>query len=49
VRVAPHRLPGASTVQRALEALERQETVVRDGSSWRIAEPFLAQWLERLG
>jgi len=43
-----HRLPAASTVQRALEALERQEIVAREGSEWTIAEPFLAAWLERL-
>jgi hypothetical protein len=43
-----HRLPGASTVQRALEALERQEIAAREDSEWRLAEPFLAQWLERL-
>ena len=43
-----HRLPGASTVQRALEALERQEIVARDERDWTIAEPFLAEWLQRL-
>jgi hypothetical protein len=43
-----HRLPVASTVQRALEALEKQEVVVREKGDWRIAEPFLAQWIARL-
>jgi hypothetical protein len=42
-----HGLPAASTVQRALEYLERQELVARDGSRARIAEPFLAEWVRR--
>jgi uncharacterized protein len=42
-----HNLPGASTVQRAIEALERDEVVVRDRGLVRIAEPFLAAWLLR--
>src|SRR5215210_597599 len=42
-----HNLPGASTVQRAIEALERDEVVVRDRGAVRIAEPFLAAWLLR--
>jgi AAA+ ATPase superfamily predicted ATPase len=42
-----HNLPGASTVQRAIEALERDELVVRDRGRVRIAEPFLAAWLRR--
>jgi hypothetical protein len=42
-----HNLPGASTVQRAVEALERDEVVVRDRGLVRIAEPFLAAWLRR--
>ena len=44
---ARNRLPGASTVQRALETLERDETVVRRGGIAEIAEPFLAEWLRR--
>ncbi len=44
---ARHRLPAASTVQRALETLERDEVVVRDSGLARIAEPFLAEWLAR--
>jgi hypothetical protein len=44
-----HNLPGASTVQRAIEALERDELVVRDRGMVRIAEPFLAAWLTRAG
>jgi uncharacterized protein len=42
-----HRLPGASTVQRALQALTRNELVTRTGNEYRIAEPFLADWLRR--
>jgi uncharacterized protein len=40
-----HALPGASSVQRALGALERAELVRRHGSEAWINEPFLAQWL----
>ncbi len=40
-----HGLPGASSVQRALGALERAELVGRRGSEAWINEPFLAQWL----
>jgi uncharacterized protein len=41
-------LPGASTVQRALEALVKDELVAKDGrGEYRIAEPFLAEWLQR--
>lgn len=40
-----HRLPGVSTTQKALEALQRDELVGRDhGRAW-IAEPFLAEWI----
>ena len=43
-----HRLPGPSTMQRALEALVRDELVRREASGeYRIAEPFLAEWLRR--
>jgi hypothetical protein len=40
-----HRLPGPSTVQRALEALTREELVSRNDGAHAIAEPFLADWL----
>ncbi|MEX2194982.1 MAG: hypothetical protein WD844_06825 [Thermoleophilaceae bacterium] len=43
-----HGLPAASTVQKALEALERDELVMRDGPSARLAEPFLPQWIRRM-
>jgi hypothetical protein len=40
-----HALPGASSVQRALGALEKAELVRRRrGEAW-ITEPFLAQWV----
>jgi len=42
-----HNLPGASTVQRAVESLERAELVARDRGAVRIVEPFLAAWLLR--
>jgi len=42
-----HKLPGASTVQRALQALTRNELVTRSDNEYRIAEPFLADWLRR--
>jgi hypothetical protein len=42
-----HNLPGASTVQRAVETLERDELVARDRGQVRIVEPFLAAWLLR--
>ena len=42
-----HNLPGPSTVQRAVEMLERGELVARDRGRVRIVEPFLAAWLQR--
>lgn len=40
-----HGLPAASSVQRALEGLQRSELVSRSaGRAW-ISEPFLAEWL----
>jgi hypothetical protein len=42
-----HKLPGTSTVQRALQALTRAELVSRTDREYRIAEPFLADWLRR--
>ena len=44
---ARHNLPGTSTVQRALEALVDDELVQRDGNGYRIAEPFLGDWIVR--
>lgn len=42
-----HGLPGPSSVQRALQALSRDELATRENGVWRIAEPFLAEWLRR--
>ena len=43
-----HSLPGTPTVQAALRALERAETVTRLGrGEYRIAEPFLTEWIQR--
>jgi hypothetical protein len=42
-----HDLPAASSVQRAIETLEREELVVRDEAGVQIAEPFLGEWLLR--
>jgi AAA+ ATPase superfamily predicted ATPase len=44
-----HGLPGGSSVQRALDALVAEELIVRVAAgSYRIAEPFLADWILRL-
>jgi hypothetical protein len=42
-----HGLPAASSVQKALDALERDELISRERGLVRIVEPFLAEWLER--
>jgi uncharacterized protein len=43
-----HGLPGPSSVQRALQALLKDELIAREESGeYRIAEPFLAEWLRR--
>ncbi len=43
-----HGLPGASSVQKALATLTRQELVARADTSYRLAEPFLAEWIRRI-
>jgi uncharacterized protein len=44
---ARHRLPSASNLQKALGALVARELVARvETGSYRIAEPFLAEWVE---
>ena len=40
-----HDLPGASTVQRAVQQLAADELVERGEDGYRIAEPFLAEWI----
>src|SRR5262245_18336126 len=43
-----HALPGPSSVQRALDALSKDELVAREaGGEYGIAEPFLGEWLRR--
>jgi hypothetical protein len=42
-----HDLPGPSTIQRALEALTADELIERHAAGYRIAEPFLAEWIVR--
>jgi hypothetical protein len=42
-----HNLPGTSTVQKAITALVNDELVARHDSGYRIAEPFLAEWIVR--
>jgi uncharacterized protein len=42
-----HQLPAASTVQRALEKLTREELVGRTDGVYTIAEPFLGDWIRR--
>jgi uncharacterized protein len=43
-----HSLPSTPTVQTALNALAKAELVIREGrGEYRIAEPFLAEWLRR--
>ena len=43
-----HGLPGPSSVQRALDAVVKDELVARDQrGEYRIAEPFLGEWLRR--
>ncbi len=44
-----HGLPGGSSVQRALDALGEDELVMKEApGSYRICEPFLAEWILRL-
>jgi hypothetical protein len=38
-------LPAATNMQKALRALEKREVVAGSAGAYRIAEPFLAEWL----
>ncbi len=40
-------LGGDATVRKALRALSDDELVLRDAGGYRIAEPFLAEWIRR--
>lgn len=42
---ARHDLPAATNVQKALRALQRREVVAGSRGAYRIAEPFLAEWV----
>jgi DNA-binding IclR family transcriptional regulator len=43
-----HGLPGSSSVQRALDALQQDELVAKERpGAYRIAEPFLREWVLR--
>lgn len=42
-----HSLPHDATVRKALRALGDDELVLRDDRGYRIAEPFLAEWIRR--
>lgn len=44
---ARHGLPAASSVQKGLDALERDELIARRRGHVTITEPFLAEWLMR--
>jgi len=41
-----HSLPAATNVQKALTALTKRELVSGEAGAYRIAEPFLAEWLQ---
>lgn len=43
---ARHDLPAQTNVQKALRALEQREVVSGAAGEYRIAEPFLAEWLK---
>jgi len=40
-----HNLPPVTNVQKALRALTQRELVTGEGGTYRITEPFLAEWL----
>jgi hypothetical protein len=42
-----HNLPATTNVQKALGALERREVIAGDKGAYRIAEPFLGEWIVR--
>jgi len=46
---AAYGLRGASTTQKAIDGLVKQEIVTRDAGFVRIAEPFYAEWIRRVG
>ncbi|HEX3608107.1 MAG TPA: ATP-binding protein [Solirubrobacterales bacterium] len=42
-----HNLPATTNVQKALRALVQREVAIGEGGTYRIIEPFLAEWLQR--
>jgi hypothetical protein len=42
-----HRLPGASTIQAALAALIRQDTITRDGDRYAVVDSLFREWVAR--
>jgi len=42
-----HNLPPVTNVQKALRALTERELVTGEGGTYRITEPFLAEWLQQ--
>jgi hypothetical protein len=42
-----HSLPATTNVQKALRALAQREIAIGEGGTYRITEPFLAEWLQQ--
>jgi hypothetical protein len=44
---ARYRLGGASSVQAALGALQREDVVTRDGERWVVVDSLMREWIAR--
>ena len=44
---ARYRLGGASWVQAALAALQREDVVTRDGERWVVVDSLMREWIAR--
>ena len=42
-----HRLGGASSVQAALAALQREDLVTREGERWVVVDSLMREWIAR--
>jgi hypothetical protein len=42
-----HRLGGASSVQAALAALQREDVITRDGDRWVVVDSLMREWIAR--
>ena len=42
-----YRLGGASSVQAALGALQREDVVTRDGERWVVVDSLMREWIAR--